>query len=89
LPNKATDSPTGSSSAFIQGRLATNQCIAAAEVMLKDGHKGTNRSSTIACRPGLQRIFKPAPNEFSFWLNASPHGVELLKAGGTVENLTA
>ncbi|HYK58803.1 MAG TPA: hypothetical protein VEV85_05180, partial [Bryobacteraceae bacterium] len=38
---------------LLQGRPATNQCIAAAEVMLFCGHSGTNPLSTIACRPGL------------------------------------
>ena len=38
---------------LFQGWLATNQCIAAAEVMLKDGHKGAKQMSTIACRLGL------------------------------------
>jgi hypothetical protein len=39
-----------------QGRPATNQCIAEAEVMLLYGHSGTNPLSTIACRPDLQTI---------------------------------
>src|SRR6516162_7207822 len=41
---------------LLQGRPATNQCIAAAEVMLLCGHSGTNPLSTIACRPGLRTI---------------------------------
>src|SRR5580693_329266 len=53
LAKETTDSPTGPGRAFFKAEPATNQCIAAAEVMLKDGHKGTNRLSTIACRPGL------------------------------------
>ena len=36
----------------MQGGPATNQYIAAAEVMLNDGHKGTTQLSTIACRLG-------------------------------------
>jgi hypothetical protein len=41
---------------LLQGQFATNQCIAAAEVMLKDGHKGTKQMSTIACRLDLRRL---------------------------------
>jgi hypothetical protein len=41
---------------LLQGRTATNPCIAAAEVMLFGGHSGTNPKSTRACRPGLETI---------------------------------
>src|SRR3954463_10733459 len=44
---------SGVVSSLFQGRLATNQCIAAAEVTLKDGHKAPKRLSTIACHPDL------------------------------------
>jgi hypothetical protein len=43
LANEMTDSPAGSSRAFCKARAATNQCIATAEVMLKDGHKAPKR----------------------------------------------
>ena len=35
---KTTDSPAGSSRTLFRGQHATNQCIAAAEVMLLSGH---------------------------------------------------
>jgi hypothetical protein len=41
---------------LFQGQLATNQCIAAAEVTLKDGHKAPDGFSTIACRLGSASI---------------------------------
>ena len=53
----STDSLTGSSLAFT-GQLATQHWIAATEVMLCDGHEGTEVETTIACRawtPGLIR----------------------------------
>lgn len=50
---------SGVGPAFFKAGLATNQCIAAAEVMLIDGHKGTKRIATIACRPDLQTIRNP------------------------------
>ncbi len=49
-----------------QGRLATNPCIAAAEVMLLCGHSGTNPKSTIACRPGLETIRNDAARHSKF-----------------------
>src|SRR5277367_820107 len=39
LAKGITDSPAGLSRTFFKARLTTNQCIAAAEVTLKDGHK--------------------------------------------------
>ena len=46
----------GVESGLFQGAIATNPCITAAEVMLKDGHKGTRQRSTIACRPNLSEL---------------------------------
>src|SRR5262245_49844381 len=56
---KTTDSPTGSGPHLLQGGPATNQYIAAAEVMLNDGHKGTKQMSTIACPPRSTPISSP------------------------------
>jgi len=52
LAPKTTDSPTESGLAFFKAGSATNQYIAAAEVMLIGGHNGTKQMSTIACRLG-------------------------------------
>jgi hypothetical protein len=46
-------SGTGVEPNLFQGWIATNQCIAAAEVMLQGGHMAPKRFSTIACRPDL------------------------------------
>src|SRR3990172_5527233 len=52
LAPKTIDSPTESGLAFFKAGSATNQYIAAAEVMLIGGHNGTKQMSTIACRLG-------------------------------------
>jgi len=54
---------------LFQGWPATIQCIAAAEVMLRDGHKGTKQMSTIACRLGLGILEPLAATNASFWFN--------------------
>jgi hypothetical protein len=55
----------------LQIRNATNQCIAAAEVMLLPGHEGTNPLSTIACRLDLLTINTYASH--GSWFLASIH----------------
>jgi hypothetical protein len=56
---------------FKAARPATNQCIATAEVMLKGGHKGTKRISTIACRLSLFGLQQAAALDTSFRLTGS------------------
>jgi len=50
----------GVRTSLFQGQFATNLWIAAAEVMLIDGHKGTKQLWTIACRLSLRPLNRRA-----------------------------
>src|ERR1700730_11745300 len=62
--NTYTNSPTGSSLAFSRLPLATTQLIATTEVILCDGHLGTMKQSTIACRAGRPNYAAAAHPKF-------------------------
>jgi hypothetical protein len=53
-----TNSPTGTKQPGRPGILVTTQWIAAIEVRLIDGHKGTRKRTTIACRAPDLTVFQ-------------------------------
>jgi len=64
----------GRTGPFSRHRRATNQCIATAEVMLLNGHKAPNDSSTIACRPGLITIKRDSGADLKFLVQCIAFG---------------